>query len=153
MLTCDLQSPIQFAPEVVAEVGFRRFVRNVVDERELPEIVEGERTVQLAVFVQGAVELAIGDHPAVAEQPPARQPVERSRAVRTQAVVPARFLVQVVDRSNVIEERGPHDIDPHGQVIQPSGLGRTVFRPPQNRVTFVDDEEDEFLLTIETADH
>ena len=113
-----MAAPFEFAADVIPESVLGGAVRDVVEIGDPAEFREGQSAVQSTVLVEGPVQPAVGEHAPVAAAPAVRQPVERRGAIRAQAVVPARRLVQAVDRRDVIEKRGPQFLGRRVEAVQ-----------------------------------
>src|SRR5262245_59249379 len=132
-----MAAPFEFAADVVPEPVLGGAVGDLVETRRPPEFREGQGPVQSAVLVEGLVEPGVGEHPPVAAEPPAGQPVERRGAVRAQPVVPAGRLGQAVDRPDVIEEHGPQFVGTRVEPVQERLLAPGGLRAAQDDVPLV----------------
>src|SRR5687768_17446065 len=131
MMSLLMAAPFQFTANVIPEPVPGGAVRDLADIRAPPEFGKGQSPIQSTVLVECLVQPSIGDHAPIAADPAAGQSVERRGAVRAQAVIPARRLVQVMDGPDVIEERGPQLLDARLEAVQVRLLLLAVLRTAQ----------------------
>src|SRR6516225_4228949 len=153
MISLLMTAPFKFTPDVIPEPVLRGAVRDLVEPSGVPEFLKGQSPVQPTVLVEGPVQPTVGEHAPVEADSAVRQSVERRCAVGAQAVVPARRLVQAIDRFDVIEESVPHFLRSRMEAVQVCLLIPPVLCAAQDDIAFIGGDEDQLLLPVETADN
>jgi hypothetical protein len=137
MTSSFMPTPLNLAADVIPESIFGGIIRNCIQTCVLAELVEGQSPVEATVIVERLIQATVGDYAPIDAEPAVRQPIERSGAVRTESVIPARCVVQIIDRFNVIKKGAPQLLRIRFEVIQKCLLGRSAFRAAQDDIPFV----------------